>query len=163
MSEQTNCSGCCGTCSSDTPKLSTEELTTSQAQQEPKKETDPTEQFDTTRLVRKEALKSANEVLERIKKGAKLNKKDITKALTSLTLCLEMEDQLVLLLFRELFKMAQVMANEEVGLFSLGANMKAIIKGLDRKGVVSETELAEIFTKEILPEELPKEEEEKKD
>lgn len=115
---------------------------------------DPTLEFDLMRPARQEALSNVRDVLERIQKGAKLSRKDIVKSIKNLMYHAVFLDELTVSLLQEMYQMAQKVAQQEVSEFSLGANIKTIVVALDKKGVITQAELNDIFSKEVLPQEL---------
>lgn len=117
---------------------------------------DPTTAFDISRKLRQEALTHVKEVLDREASGSKLSRKDIVKATKNLLYHAVYLDELVVILLQEMYRIVQAVAQQEVNDFSLRANLKTIVVALDKKGLVTESELAEIFNKEVLPAELSK-------
>ena len=117
---------------------------------------DPTLEFDQSRKTRQDALTAAYQVLQKANNKEKLGQKDLIKALQNLTSHAVHLDQLTVILLQEMYRIVQAVAGSEVTMFSLGANLKAVIRGLDQKNLVKEAEFEKIFREEVLPNELPK-------
>lgn len=115
---------------------------------------DPTLEFDLTRKDRQGALSHVQEVLQRAQSGAKLSRKDIVKALKNIQYHAVYLDELVVTLLQEMYRIVQALAQQEVNDFALRTNLKTVVIGLDKKGLISEEELSKIFKEEILPAEL---------
>jgi hypothetical protein len=162
-----NCN-CCSSCPADckTEAEPTTEMPLEVSEMPPEEtleqeqSKDPTAEFDLSRKSRQDAIKGAMDIVRRANSGAKLDRKDIAKALRNLTAHTVLLDELVVTMLQEMYRVVQTVAQNEVNLFTFRANLKAVVMGITRKGVITDTELADIFTKEVLPEMLPKEEEE---
>ena len=162
------CCGCpksseCNSAPEPSPDIASEAPSLPQeAMEEEAQPSDPTIQFDESRGTRQSALQASMEVVKRYNAGAKIDRKDIGKALKNLTAHAILLDELVVIMLSEMYRTVQVVAQNEVSLFTLRANLKAVVVGMVRKGLITDEELTKIFTDEVLPEMMPKTEEEEK-
>jgi len=112
------------------------------------------EEFDVTRKARQDALSTVNEVLGRAVRGPKISKKDLTKAIRALHTYGMYTDQVVGSLLKDFVRIIQIVAQYEVSLFAIRTNVKALVRALADKGIVTEDELRRIHDEDIMPKEL---------
>jgi len=155
MSEECN-SECCEGCPQDCcPEPNNQEVTTEIPTPKPAQDEDPTAKFDVTRTARQEALEAMEAVLSRASRGSKIDGKELKKAFRSLFVLTKTHNDLCLVLMRDLYRLAMHLAQSEMNLFAIRTHLKAVVRGLERKGVITQAELEEIHDKEIVIEELP--------
>jgi ribosome recycling factor len=130
------------------PLRQKEEVSSQQEQ-----ERDRVEQFDVTRKARQGALESVRKTLLQAE-DSKLSRKDLMKVLKALYQYSVSADELTAATLKDMYKLLQAMAQQEMNVFALRTNLKTLIKGLEKKGLVVEDELRKLHDEEVLPLEI---------
>jgi hypothetical protein len=136
------------------PELNEQELQAALEEQQSmmKKLSDVAKAFDVTNFARMTAYETVQKLLVSMaEKDSAPSKEDITESITHLLNSQMLLDQLVRVILRDLMAFGSLVSESTAQVTMNNGRIRAVAMALDRKGLVKDTEFAQIYNDEVLP------------
>lgn len=108
--------------------------------------------LDVTREARGDAMENVKSVLDRASSGAKIDRKDVTRALRGLYLTSGMLDDLVKVILEGLLTTIRALSVSETNIMQQGIQLTTLVRALQTHGLITEAQLQEVYKTEVMPE-----------
>lgn len=109
------------------------------------------EQFDVTRKAREHALDRCKQVLDRVSKGAKLNRADIVKAISGLYFTTIAQEDLLVNMIKDIMMTIKAIGISEGNIMQQGVQITTLARTLNKHGVVTEQQMQDTYKDEVMP------------